>query len=76
MFVYFSYSKKTIVYHFEIAWEMGRHFQNLVFEMHTYRKVASSRLYRLVAHSMIFRLFMKGKFDVYVLCPLAKRVQN
>ena len=34
MFVYFSYSKKTIAYHFEIAWEMGRHFQNLVFEMH------------------------------------------
>ena len=32
-----------------------------------YRKVASSRLFRLVAHSRIFRLFMKGKFDAYVL---------
>ena len=33
----------------------------------TNRKVASSRLFRLVAHSMILRLFMKGKFDAYVL---------
>ena len=33
----------------------------------TYRKVASSRLSRLVAHLRIFRLFMKGKFDAYVL---------
>ena len=41
-----------------------------------YRKVASSRLSQLVAHSRIFRLFMKGKFDAYVLWPLAKRVQN
>ena len=30
----------------------------------------------IVAHSRIFRLFMKGKFDAYVLWPLAKRVQN
>jgi hypothetical protein len=33
----------------------------------TYRKVASSRLSWLVAHLRIFRLFMKGKFDGYVL---------
>ena len=33
----------------------------------TYRKVASSRLSQLVAHLRIFRLFMKGKFDAYVL---------
>ena len=32
-----------------------------------YRKVASSRLFRLVAHLRIKRLFMKGKFDAYVL---------
>ena len=32
-----------------------------------YRKVASSRLSRLVAHFQFFRLFMKGKFDAYVL---------
>ena len=32
-----------------------------------YHKVASSRLSRLVAHSRIFRLFIKGKFDPYVL---------
>ena len=32
-----------------------------------YRKVASSRLSWLVAHSRIFRLFIKGKFDAYVL---------
>ena len=38
-----------------------------------YRKVTSSRLSQLVAHSRIFKL---GKFDAYVLWPLAKRVQN
>ena len=32
-----------------------------------YCKVASSRLSRLVAHPSIFELFMKGKFDAYVL---------
>ena len=31
---------------------------------------------QLVARSRIFRLFMKGKFDAYILWPLAKRVQN
>ena len=29
-----------------------------------------------VAHSRILRLFMKGKFDAYILWPLAKGVQN
>ena len=29
-----------------------------------------------LAHPRIFRLFMKGKFDAYVLRPLAKRVKN
>ena len=32
-----------------------------------YRKVASSILSLLVAHLRIFKLFMKGKFDAYVL---------
>ena len=41
-----------------------------------YCKGVSSRLSRLVAHLRIFRLFMKGKFNAYVLWPLAKRVQN
>ena len=41
-----------------------------------YRKVASSRLSRLVAHPRIFRRLMKGKFDPYVLWPLAKKFQN
>ena len=41
-----------------------------------YRKVASSRLSWLVAHPCIFRLFLKVKFDAYVLWPLAQRVQN
>ena len=41
-----------------------------------YHKVVSSRLSLLVAHSSIFRLFMKGKFDAYVMWPLAQRVQN
>ena len=41
-----------------------------------YRKVMSSRLSWLVAHLRIIRLFMKGKFDAYVLWSLAQRVQN
>ena len=41
-----------------------------------YCKVASGRLSWLVAHPSIFRLFMKGKFDAFVLWPLAKIVQN
>ena len=41
-----------------------------------YRKVASSSLSRLVAHPSIFRMFMKGKFDAYVLWPLTKSFQN
>ena len=36
-----------------------------------YRKVASRSTSRLVAHPKVFRLFMKGKFDPYVLWPLA-----
>ena len=41
-----------------------------------YRKVESRSTSWLVAHSRIFRLFMKGKFDAYLLWPLDKRVQN
>ena len=41
-----------------------------------YCKVESSRLSRFIAHLRIFRLFMNGKFDAYLLWPLAKRVQN
>ena len=37
-----------------------------------YRKVASSSLSWLVAHLRIFIMFMKGKFDAYVLWLLAK----
>ena len=32
-----------------------------------YRKVASSRMSRLVAQLRIIKLFIKGKFDAYVL---------
>ena len=41
-----------------------------------YRKVANSSLSRLVARFQIFRRLMKGKFDAYVLWPLAKKFQN
>ena len=41
-----------------------------------YRKVASSSMSRLVARFQIFRRLIKGKFDAYVLWPLAKKVQN
>ena len=42
----------------------------------TYRKVASNSMSRLVAHLMIFIRLMKGKFDAYVVWPLAKKFQN
>ena len=38
-----------------------------------YRKAASSSLSRLVELFLIFRRLMKGKFDAYVLWPLAKK---
>ena len=47
-------------YIFETAW------QEII-----YRKVASSSTSRLVARPRIFWLLMKGKFDPYVLWPLA-----
>ena len=43
---------------------------------YTYRKVASSSMSWLVAHFQIFRRLKKGKFDAYVLWPLAKKFQN
>ena len=43
---------------------------------HIYCKVTSSRLSLLVALPRIFRRLMKGKFDAYVLWPLAKKFQN
>ena len=50
----------------------GRDFNEICLDsksqfLFNYHKVASSRLSRLVAHFRIFRLFMKGKFDAYVL---------
>ena len=42
----------------------------------TYRRVSSSSLSRIVAHFWIFRRLLKGKFDAYVVWPLAKNVQN
>ena len=44
--------------------------------MTTYCKVLSRNTSWLVAHPRTFRLFMKGKFDAYVLRPLAKTLQN
>ena len=41
-----------------------------------YPKVASRSMSWLVAHPRIFRMFMKRKFDAYVLWHLAKRFQN
>ena len=41
-----------------------------------YRKVTSSRRSWLVANPSIFRLFIRGKFDAYVMWSLAQRVRN
>ena len=43
---------------------------------YAYHKVESSRLSQLVAHPSTFRMFMKGKFDAYVLWPLTKCFYN
>ena len=66
-----SYATFIEVMSLKLAFEIGRQCT-----VSNNRKVASSRLSWLVAHSSIFRLFMKGKFDAYVLWPLAERVQN
>ena len=42
----------------------------------TVKSRAVHRLSRLVAQIRIFRSLMKGKFDAYVLWPLAKKFQN
>ena len=49
---------------------------NYIYSWLYYRKVARSSLSRLVAQFQIFRRLMKGKFDAYVLWPLAKKFQN
>ena len=41
-----------------------------------YCKVANSSLSRLVTRFQIFRSLKKGKFDAYVLWPLAQKFQN
>ena len=56
--------------------------QKSIVELHVqysicaYRKVANSNLSQLVACFQIFIRLMKGKFDAYVLWPLAKNFQN
>ena len=52
------------------------HYVHWIRRSNIYRKVASSSMSRLVAHLMIFRRLMKGKFDTYVVWPLAKKFQN
>ena len=54
-------------------WKLKLLFWNLCC---TFPKVAWRSTSRLLACPRIFRLFMKGKFDSYVLWPLSKRVQN
>ena len=69
-----SFSNWKLSFVLSPTFEVSQRFY--IKKKYIYRKVASSRLSRLVAHLAIFRLFMKGKFDAYVLWPLAKRVQN
>ena len=59
-------------------YNMEKKFQkeNLKILTFIYRKVPSSSMSRLVVHFQIFRRLMKGKFDAYVLWPLAKKLQN
>ena len=65
--------KAAIVYRLVYT---GIEFQATAHLTRCYCKVTSRSMARLVAHPRIFRLFMEGKFDAYVLWPLAQRVQN
>ena len=54
------------------------HFMGILFPSQpvcTVKSRAVGCLGYIVAHSRIFRLFMKGKFDAYLLWPLAKKFQ-
>ena len=53
------------------TWEWVIDWTGLNWLDSTYRKVASRSTSRLVARPGIFRLFIKGKFDPYVLWPFA-----
>ena len=53
--------------------KMCLHFSSIIY---TVKLQALDYVFRLVAHLRIFTLFMRGKFDAYLLWPLAKRVQN
>ena len=69
-------SLKFKVYFQSCCMERSGNICILCYEKKIYSRVASSRLSHLVAHSRIFRLFMKGKFDAYVLWPSAKNFQS
>ena len=65
------------------TWHSSLHFwlkklsyEELLWLQCTYRKVASRSMFQLVAYLRIFRMFMKGKFEAYVLWPLAKSFQD
>ena len=71
--IWFNWSEWILVNHAVVS-KMAR-FHQLKY-ISTYPKVASSSMSRLVACFQIFRSLMKGKFDAYVLWPLAQKVQN
>jgi hypothetical protein len=47
--------------------------QNQTTDFPKYHKVASTSLSPLEAHAGFFRLYMKGKFDVYLLWHFGKK---
>ena len=55
-----------------LLWNVRLHLSRTHLTEIEYREVAGSRLSQLIAYIKHFRLFMKGKFDSYVLWPLAK----
>ena len=44
-----------------------KEYNTVKLQILAYHEVGNSRLSRLVAHLRIIRLFIKGKFDAYVL---------
>ena len=72
-----AHKKERHLFHVDSK-KVGKKFLDLSYlsicQKDIYRKVTNRSTSRLVAPSRIFRLLMKGKFDVYLLWPMGKKL--
>ena len=70
-------SKDTLIKFMQTLSGKNLLFRELLQRFHLlwneYRKVASINMSWLEAHFMFYKLFLKGKFDVYLLQPFKKK---